>query len=151
MLKGCLEHTCLRAHGGAAGVKVQGQRLEKHTERKDHEWRPEEEADGTHEDDQPPVEESRPLTGHPPRLRTWLLLALSVLLPYAMWRSLLAEGMTRPVNRKAQRKSSLSDSSELLDCPRLRLNGTAFALIPSSAGKVGKFDRSTALGKRRLA
>jgi hypothetical protein len=43
-------------------VKIHHQRLEKYTEGKDDQWRPKEEADGTHENNQPSIENARPLT-----------------------------------------------------------------------------------------
>ncbi len=54
---------------GAAGVKIHSKRLEKYTEGKDDQWRAKEEADGTHENNQPSVEKSRPLAGHSSKLR----------------------------------------------------------------------------------
>src|SRR5689334_11923383 len=45
-------------------MKILNQRFEKYAERKDHEWRAKQEANGTHEDNQPSVKESGPLTGH---------------------------------------------------------------------------------------
>jgi hypothetical protein len=45
-------------------VEVHHERLEEYAEGEDKERGAEEESDGTHEDDQPSVEESRPLAGH---------------------------------------------------------------------------------------
>jgi hypothetical protein len=45
-------------------MKIHYQRLEKYGERKDGEWRTEEQSHGTYENDQPTVKEFRPLAGH---------------------------------------------------------------------------------------
>jgi len=45
-------------------MKIYEERVEKYTEGKDEKWRAKEEANGTHKNNQPSVENSRPLAGH---------------------------------------------------------------------------------------
>ncbi len=51
-------------HGGAIGMEVRCQRLEKYAEGEDQERRAQEEADGRHENDEPSIEEPGPLADH---------------------------------------------------------------------------------------